>query len=139
MLVQYHGLQFDLPAGWADVTEDLPAHSPPTLAHPDGVGVIQFSIARYSRGERPNTTCEALEKLLVEFFSQQMLEGGQPERIEARVAIVGRIATSEPIAVWYASNGLDLVLITYTSVEPANFTASEELEQARKLVASLSF
>ena len=31
MIVQFCGLTFDMPAGWEDITDDLPEGSPPSL------------------------------------------------------------------------------------------------------------
>jgi hypothetical protein len=43
-----------LPWGWIDVTDDLPAGSPPTLSRGEkAVGALQFSTALYVTGARP--------------------------------------------------------------------------------------
>src|SRR4051794_33045611 len=67
MRVQFYGLSFDLPEAWADITQDVPGGSPPSLARPTGAGAIQFSIAKYRGGEEPNVTIDRSWALLEEF------------------------------------------------------------------------
>ena len=58
------------PDGWEDVTDSLEIEGPPfTLARADGVGALQFSIATYSGGERPDPSPDDLLEM-VEGFGQ---------------------------------------------------------------------
>jgi hypothetical protein len=44
--VAFETFAVDVPCGWADITDTVDADSPPyTLAHPNGVGALQFSVA----------------------------------------------------------------------------------------------
>lgn len=60
MHVECHGLRFDLPDKWVDVTDDLPPGTAAILARPTGVGAAKFSISRYQGGEDPAATIEDL-------------------------------------------------------------------------------
>ncbi|HSO31026.1 MAG TPA: hypothetical protein VLT33_00880, partial [Labilithrix sp.] len=60
----FAGLTMVIPDGWSDVTDDLPAGTPCTLARPDGIGALQFSRAHYRGGVVPEITVEDLESLL---------------------------------------------------------------------------
>lgn len=138
MQVQFHGLRFDLPAGWTEITDDLPEGSPPTLARPAGCGAIQFSIATYRSGTDPRVTIENLRALLADFCSRKALDAGDIEESTGRVTTVGCVAGAkdEVVAVWYLTNGQDVALVTYVS---QTSDCSEELEQAQDLVATIDF
>jgi len=60
-------VRISLLEGWVDVTDDLPEGTPPTLAKPEGVGALQFSVAKYRAGAKPNVSEDDLEALLVKF------------------------------------------------------------------------
>ena len=141
MRVQYHGLQFDLPPEWTDITDDLPEGSPPTLARPSGLGVIQFSITSYRSGTDPEVTGEDLRQLITDFCSRRSLNAGQLEVTIRRIMTVGCVttATDELVAVWYLSNGRDIVVLTYTALSSRDLDTAEELSQARQLVATIDF
>lgn len=138
MQVQFHGLRFDLPSGWADITDELPEGSAPTLARPSGCGALQFSIGTYRSGTHPNFTAQSLRALLADFCSRQSLDAGDFEETTARVTTVGCVArtTEEVVAAWYLTNGIDVVLVTYVARTP---DCSDELEQAKQLVATIDF
>jgi hypothetical protein len=65
--IQIGEVLVDLPSGWFDITEDLPASTPITLARENGVGVIQFSFARFESGPNPNIGERDLIEMLDEF------------------------------------------------------------------------
>ncbi|WP_342251150.1 hypothetical protein [Sphingomonas sp. OTU376] len=140
MLVKFHGLQFDLPAQWADVTDDLPEGSPPTLARPSGVGAIQFTTAVYRAGLKPDVTNQDLRNLVVDFCNRLSFRPGEFEERTDRLISAGCVVagTDDLTAVWYVSNGRDIALITYSGTgwgEPSKF----ELCQARQIVATVEF
>jgi len=139
MLVQFHGLRFDLPLGWADITDDLPEGSPPTLARSSGLGVIQFSIARHRGGTNPEITVDALRRLITDFCSRHSLKAGDLDETVGSITRVGcvGIATNETVAAWYLTNGHDITLVTYTSASPDARATAEELNQARGLVTTI--
>lgn len=54
----------ELPADWVDVGEDMTEGAPPTLAKVDGVGALQFSVARFQSGANPDVHADDLDALL---------------------------------------------------------------------------
>ncbi|UYV16147.1 hypothetical protein [Porphyrobacter sp. ULC335] len=141
MRVQFHGLRFDLPPDWTDITDDLIEGAPPTLARPFGRGVIQFSTATYRGGANPEVTVDSLRMLLGDFFARKSLNCRHFEETNTRVMSVGCVgsAAGEVLAAWYLSNGQDVALVTYTSMEPTEPDVATELEQTRGLIASIEF
>lgn len=141
ILVEFHGLQFDLPAQGADITDDLPKGSPPTLARPSGVGVIQFTTAIYRAGVNPEVTTQDLRNLVVDFCGRHSFHPGEFEERTDRVSRVGCVVegADDLTAVWYVSNGRDVALITYSGSGSDEFSATDELRQARQLVATIEF
>jgi hypothetical protein len=141
MIVEFYGLRLALPEGWSDITDDLPEGSPPTLAKPDGVGVIQFSISRYRGGENPRISTANLKGLLEDFCLRNSLNcqsiREQPGDIMS-AAIVSENDESL-IAVWYLSNGMDVVLATYNGSQLKRFKAERELMEARTVIESVRF
>jgi hypothetical protein len=138
MRVDFYGIGFDLPNGWTDVTDDLEEPAPPTLAKPDGVGVIQFTIAKYRSGEIPNATVDVLRSFLTEFCNQQGIDTELINVVPAHVACVGVASNlgERFLAAWYLSNGRDFAFVTYVGPRVGN---AEEYRDASHLVASISF
>jgi len=140
MRVDFHGLQFDLPPGWTDITDDLPNGTPPTLARPGGLGVIQFSTVRYSGGERPLVTKGVLRDISEQFCSQKLPNFRFDESYVGTLPSVKATSVSEEgfFAVWHITNGMDVVLATYTVQEWAD-EIRDEVEEADRLMKSMSF
>jgi hypothetical protein len=141
MQVQFHGLRFDLPPDWTDITDDLVEGAPPTLARPFGRGVIQFSTATYRSGPKPEVTVDSLRMLLRDFCAKKSLNYSLFEETRTRIMSVGYVGTAadEVLAAWYLSNGQDIVLVTYTSMGASEPDTVKELQQARELVATIEF
>lgn len=139
MWVQFHGLQFELPPEWVDITDDLEDKWPPTLAGPLVGGALQFSIARYKSGEVPNITIGDLRELLTKFCANLPHKFDEPVERVGSINSVGCVANGEEelVAVWHLSNGRDYVMATYTSLSPADPGTEVELSQARQLVESI--
>ncbi|MBV8398550.1 MAG: hypothetical protein JOZ17_07405 [Acetobacteraceae bacterium] len=91
--------------------------SPLTIADPvAGVGALQFSPAIYKAGRLPQIGPEDLSELLDEFACKQGLEGPFDHSIyPGEVAIEGASfhAEDDLIRVWYATDGKNVMLITY--------------------------
>ncbi len=140
MQVEFHGLTFDLPQGWLDVTDDLEAASPPTLAREDGVGAIQFSVGRYAGGADPRIGPDDVLGLLREFCTRNGIRGS-PDLI-GNSALIGALASStvreDFVAVWQLSNGRDVVLMTYLC-DAAAVGRERELLDAQRIALSLQF
>jgi len=141
MLVTFAGVRFELSEEWCDVTGDLDPGSPPTLARENGVGVIQFSVAKYKSGEKPSITEAGLKDMLLELFKSKHLGDAEPTILQGSRCF-GAGATSAKtdavIGAWYLSNGTDIALVTYTcmSGDPAR---QRELADAEKLAKTLEF
>ena len=72
-----------VPRGWADITDEVEADDPPyTLAHTDGVGALQFSVALYEGGPVPNPTPVDLRAMVREFGRKRGL--GKPNTLDVR-------------------------------------------------------
>ncbi|MER8818945.1 hypothetical protein NKH70_03830 [Mesorhizobium sp. M0991] len=142
MRVEFHGLTFDLPAGWVDIAGDLPEGSPPTLAkETDGCGAIQFSIAKYRGGEKPNVDFNALRTFMLQFCQNNSIDAGNITKNESESIIsVGVLSDTDDqlLSAWYLSNGNDVVFMTYLGM--ANDTdCLKELDVALAIVSSISF
>jgi hypothetical protein len=128
--------------GWADVTDDLPSGSPATLARTDGVGVLQFSTARYSGGKRPTIESADLNGMLCEFAAKRGLGAVQEVRTHQNACFFVSADfenASELIRAWYVSDGTNIALITYTTEAGESARASGELDDADQIVRSLRF
>jgi hypothetical protein len=142
MLKCFAGLRFEIPEDWMDISADLAPGSPPTLAPRAGVGVLQVSIAEYQGGSRPYVKESDLNALFRRFCEMHSLTGIQPSTLPAGSRLgVGGISNTdrETIAIWYLSNGTDVVLVTYTSLEPQNPATVKELARATEIVKSTEF
>lgn len=132
----------ELPAGWFDVTDDLPESSPVTLAKPDGVGAIQFSVAKYQGGLQPTIDDAALQSLLLTFGESRGL--GSPGNTHKGEGIHRFVSgdfdlMDELVRVWYVSNGQDVALVTYVTQQPKNQMVAGELCDASAIIESLEF
>jgi hypothetical protein len=140
--IQIGEVLVDLPSGWFDITEDLPAGGPITLARERGSGVIQFSFARFQGGRNPHIHERELIEMLDEFASGQGFHGYKC--IGSRAGTNCRAQTDfssdvEFIRLWYVSNGQDVAMISYTTEQPKNSAVQEELKDANALVDSVEF
>lgn len=140
MLVTFAGVRFELSEEWCDVTGDLDPGAPSTLAREDGVGAIQFSVAKYKSGEKPSITETVLKDMLLDLFKSNQLADVEPAILQGSRCF-GVSATSaqtdEVIRAWYLSNGTDIALVTYTGTgDPA---CQAELAEAEKLAKTLEF
>jgi hypothetical protein len=131
------GIHLQLIDGWYDITDDLDAGSPFTLAREDGVGAFQFSSALYRRGTVPDANCEDLLELLHSFFRDKNL--GEPVDVRIQPSyptFVGGSSHNEGVVrVWYISDAKSFVLATYTS----DSEAPSEVEQCEQMVRSIQF
>lgn len=141
--VSFSGVSLDLPPQWFDVSDDLPAGSPPTLSKgAAAVGALQFSIGRYKSGPVPSIGLPELGRMLHEFFGAKNL--GAP--IDVRSWNEGAVGTSgdhrtddEFIRVWYISEGSNIALITFTCMEANSPSLTEELGEADRIARSVRF
>ncbi|TRC79105.1 hypothetical protein FJV83_12655 [Mesorhizobium sp. WSM4307] len=143
MIVQFHGITFDAPVGWEDITDDLPLGSPPTLAKAsDAGGSLQFSIAKYRSGEKPSANFDVLRSFVTEFCRNNFID---VERIFATefgdvmcVGVSSRTA-DQTLSAWYLSNGNDFAFVTYLAEGDEYDLIDEELGETREIISSISF
>jgi hypothetical protein len=139
-VIQFKTFTVVAPDGWEDVTDTLEFEAPPiTLARNDGVGALQFSIAVYSHGERPDPAPEDLLGMLEEFGQARGL--GKPDAVlirssPLRTAAGSFLSNDDFVRAWYVSDGLNFALITYTCDAGSEI---EELAECEQIVRSLAF
>ncbi|MCE9660690.1 MAG: hypothetical protein K8R60_19345 [Burkholderiales bacterium] len=128
----------DLPVGWADTTD---ANAPFTLCkQPDGVGALQFSIARYRSGVQPKINTSVLLgwlQELAESSSRGPAESVMQEDGDLRLAAGSFFPDSQTFArAWYASDGANVAKVTYVC---AKQDVGSELVEAERIVRSIRF
>lgn len=141
MLVDFHGMKLELPAGWSDVTDDLPVGGPPSLSRADGVGAIQFTFAKYRSGEEPNVTIAALRNFLLDFFERNKISLDRVVEKPGHVISIEGVSDSERhfILARYFSNGRDVALATYTCLETSSIEMQEDLKGVEIIMNSMKF
>jgi len=131
------GISLELAGGWLDVSDDLPAGAPFTLARSDGAGAFQLSSGIYQRGRLPNADIGELVELLVSFGREKGL--GTASNMTTRIGDVsiagGSFRGEDLIRVWYVTNGRSFVFASYT----AAVDAVTELADCEAMVSSILF
>jgi hypothetical protein len=117
-LLRFEGFSIAVRDGWDDITETLDdAGAPLTIADlTSGVGALQFSPAIYESGRLPEVGPQDLSELLEEFASKQDWDDPfDRSTYPGEVSIEGASFQSgdDFIRVWYASDGKNVMLITY--------------------------
>ena len=138
--VDIGGATVELPADWADISDD--GDDLMSLAKQDGVGALQFSIAEYVDGVDPNIDHDGLLGLLRAFAEGKRY--GEPHGI-ARLAGAVRGVSGDftlpkhRLRVWYLSDGRNVALVTYVVLAEHRAAAEEELREASSIAHSLLF
>src|SRR4051812_22158772 len=115
--VECGGIRLSTPHEWEDTTEEVEAREKPfTLTKDDGVGALQFTIALYRRGPKPDFTSATLMNMAEEFGEKHSL--GDPSDQTTENGSLALAAASyrnggDFIRVWYVSDGWNVVTITY--------------------------
>lgn len=115
--VDFGPCALQVPSGWEDITGIVEADNPPyTLAHRDGVGALQFSIALYKSGEVPDPTVNQLREMVEKFGHERGL-GGPSEfvtEIGPPILAAGTFESGDDfVRVWQVSDGRSFALVTY--------------------------
>jgi hypothetical protein len=130
----------EVPHGWADITAEVEADDPPyTLAHRDGVGALQFSVALYEAGPVPDPTPADLRRMVRDLGRARGL--GQPSAVVAEAGPPALAAGSfawgdDLLRVWQVPDGRNFALFTYTC---AAEHAGPELTACEGIVRSIIF
>ncbi len=140
--VQFASVTLVLPDGWFDITDELVGGAPPTLAKANGIGALQFSVARYESGPEPLVQMADLRHLLQEFSENHDLgeAAAVKERTGEVMSVSGEFTTvGELVRAWYVSNGGHVALVTYTTQEPHDVRLVAEILETDAIVASIDF
>jgi hypothetical protein len=73
--MDFAGLVLDVPKAWSDLTDNLEPGSPPTLAPDHGFGFLQFTVATYVSGKKPNIGLDNLKYFFNNYCEQLSSEG----------------------------------------------------------------
>jgi len=136
------GLSLAVEKDWSDITDELPSGSPATLARPDGIGVLQFSAAAYKAGALPNIDDQGLQRMLEAFGRERGF--GEPKNVVALVgsstAVCGdHLDGAGLVRAWYLTNGRDVALVTYVSLDRGSDLTTRELAEVVKMVSSIQW
>lgn len=124
----------DVPDGWEDITESVW-----TLARPDGVGALQFSVALYSDGEPPNPSLEQLLEMVEDFAKTRGLGAPQAVRVVSEPLLSAAASFrwgDDFVRVWYVSDRLNFALVTYVCEAGQEW---KELSDCEEIVKTLEF
>ena len=129
------------PDHWFDVTAELEGETPPlTIAPDEGLGALQFSLAKFPTTEPAAATLEKLRALLKDFAKGHQL--GQPQNLVAFESPRPQLAANfqwdgDLLRVWYLADQGNLAFLTYTCEK--NSAHADELAEAEEIVRSLRF
>jgi hypothetical protein len=131
------GISIDLVDGWFDVTDDMPAGAPFTLARADGAGAFQLSAGAYASGAMPDVGVEQLRDMLVAFGRDRGLGAPVDTRVHVdRVSSVGgSFDQADFTRAWYVSDGRSFVFASHTSAQ----NAPDELEDCESMIRGVAF
>jgi hypothetical protein len=134
------GLLIAASDGWLDVTSEIETDSPPfTLTKEDGVGAIQFSVAKYEHGSLPQITMTNVRELLADFaLSRELGHGFDLVERESPLLTCARSFNYDGsfLRAWYCSDGRNVVLVTYVCERGSE---NIELKDCEQMVADLRF
>ncbi len=138
--VAFDTFAVDAPRGWSDITDTVDADNPPsTLAHRDGFGALQFSVALYQSGPVPDPTPEVLRGMVEEFGRKRGL--GEPSAVDTELGpprlAAGSFTWGEDfLRVWQVSDGRNFAFVTYTCAAEHE---GPELAACERIVRSIAF
>jgi hypothetical protein len=141
--VKFASVFLRLEGDWRDITDTLPAGTPPTLALEDGLGALQFTVGRYQSGKILDIGLKALERLLYHFEDAQDLEReNEAHAFRTEFCLGISCEYNRPtgfIRVWYMTDGKNIAFVTYTSEDDWSEAFAIELEQVSSIAESLEF
>lgn len=138
--IRFDSFVVQAPRGWNDITDEVEAENPPyTLAHTDGVGALQFSIALYTSGMVPNPSIADLKEMLEEFGSKRGF--GEPVDLVNEpgppLLAAGSFSWGDDfLRVWEVSDGGNFAFVTYTCDAK---DLGPELQVCERIVRSIVF
>jgi hypothetical protein len=108
----------ELPAGWGDITSELPGNPPPTVAKKRGVGALQLTQAELENGDPISLTADDLLEMVkgiahsadsVISFDEQSTTRGT-----LRIGAVSLALDGNFVRLWGICDGRGVVIATYT-------------------------
>ncbi len=138
--IAFETFAVEVPSGWANITETVEGDDPPyTLAHRDGSGALQFSVALYQSGPVPEPSPTILRQMVEEFGQKKGL--GEPSQIVSELGpprlAAGSFAWGEDfLRIWQISDGRSFAFVTYTSEADV---VESELVACEQIVRSIVF
>lgn len=141
LLYKFSGLTFETRKGWSDITDDLDEVGPQSLARDTGVGALQFSVAEYRSGTRPNISPADLGKMFETYSEQQHLFINYSHAENANGFAIGGTSTTKErvVSAWYLTDGINVALITYVSLVPDDKETQNELIDVQEIIMTASF
>lgn len=136
------GLALRVPADWAETTAEQPTKTP-TLAKRNGIGALQFTVARYLAGPRPHISAADAADLLRSFLHRAGIDGPtvalavSPNDLKVAQANVAR--PDEYVRAWCLTDGESSVIATYISLKPWDPGFRAEFLESGQIVASIRF
>src|SRR3569623_939385 len=114
----FANVRLHIPPGWLDVTESLPDGTPPTLGKSgEAVGALQFTTARFVRGERPRIDRHIIQSFLRDFEANHHLPQA-PLLTDFQNTAAGTFGVFADYAqpeqftrLWYVSDGQNMVFV----------------------------
>ena len=134
-----YDITIEVPSDWRDITDEENKDAPITLAKPDGVGALQFSIAMYKSGKLPAARLDDLVDLSKDFGKSHHLGAPFDETTtEGDVLIAGASyrVHGDFIRAWHVSDRKNFALVTYTC---ENDLEKLELKECEEIVNSILF
>jgi hypothetical protein len=113
----YGQFSISLPTGWFDITDENDG-GPTTLARPDGVGALQFTIATYRRGPKPSASAADLANMISDFAEAACLGRGFDHVRETATLLLAAASFEQAewfMRVWFVSDAINFGQITYTA------------------------
>ncbi len=143
---EFAGVYLTLPYGWVDVTDSLPAGTPPTLSDGKaGRGALQVSSAKYVGGTRPKVDRYMLQSFLRDFEDGQQFPAGASlhefgsDFRNVFGVCVDHVRADDLIRVWYVSDGVDVALVTFIIGLSDLKLLPQESYEADGIVRSIGF
>jgi hypothetical protein len=138
----FYSLRLRLPEPWYEITDTLPAGSPPTLARgANGSGALQFTIAYHTGGKPPEFNGEKLKELLLEFSGGNGLGDRRNETFSENGNLVLKADFTKGdnfIRVYYVTDRANICFATYLCQEDSA-DLKAELADADTIIDSIKF
>lgn len=141
--VQFAFLNMFLPEGWVDITGSERSSVPTLAIDGNGVGVLQFSVARYEAGKMPNFLTDDLKQLLYEFEDKHNFVRKQGVIVFSYDRVNGIKSdykrNGDFFRIWYLTDGTNLALVTYSARGESSIAIENELAESDEIVQSIEF